>query len=457
MPIESSVSQRQTQSVVLAPQLRHGLKVLAMGRQQLRREMLREISENPVVDDEVPAQEDIVGGAGEPSDRELGDGAVDDLGIAYLEGVNRGAVDPESIDRRERFFSNQEAVESLEEHLLAQVKVSDIPERDFPLAEMLIGELDGDGYFRGSLRTIAEVSGESEAKLRALLRRITSFDPPGCGATTLAECLEPQLDSIRDDVMRCRVRALLRRLTDVAYVRRADRSVIAALRTLNPRPGGSFRRSRYESEVVRPEVRVSLRGDGFAVAVDDSDLPTIRISKRHLDMLEDPHVDKATKAYIRERLASVRGLIDAVERRKETIAAIVRAIFDAQPAFFRDGLEALRPLKMQQVADQVGVHRTTVSRTVRGKYVATPRGTFELRRFFTSGVSTASGEDASVAIVLIRLRELVGAEDIAHPLSDDALARRLRDLGYSVARRTVAKYRKRLGIPGAAKRAVRPA
>ena len=201
---------------------------------------------------------------------------------------------------------------------------------------------------------------------------------------------------------------------------------------------------------------IRVRGNGFDVEVDDSGLPTIRISKRYLDMLEDPKVDKATRDYVRERLASVRGLIDAVDRRKETIAAITRAIFEAQPSFFRDGMSALRPLTMQQVADRVGVHHTTVSRTVRGKYVATPKGTFELRRFFTSGVSTASGEDASVMTVLHRIRALVESEDVEHPLSDDVLSRKLKALGFSVARRTVSKYRLRLGIPSASKRAVRP-
>lgn len=461
MLLEPSVSQRQTQTVVLAPQLRHGLKVLAMGRQELRREMLKEISQNPVVDDEgsswdEPGESPDDPDARDAENREPGDGAVDDLGVAYLEGANRGTSDPEALDRRERFFSNQEAEESLEEHLLAQVKVSDIPERDFPLVEMLIGELDGDGYFRGSLREIAEVSGESEQKLRALLKRIASFDPPGCGATTLAECLEPQLDSIRDGVMRQRVHALLQRLTDISHVRQADRAVIAALRSLNPRPGSAFSRSRYESEIVRPEVRIILREKGFSVDVDDSGLPTIRISRRYLDLLEDPKVDQSTKDYVRERLASVRGLIDAVERRKETIAAIVRVIFEAQPDFFRGGMDALRPLTMQEVADKVGMHHTTVSRTVRGKYVATPKGTFELRRFFTSGVSTAEGETASVTTVLHRLKELVMGEDVEHPLSDDILSRKLQSFGYIVARRTVSKYRKRLGIPPAAKRAVKP-
>ena len=455
MSLAPSVSQRQTQSVVLAPQLRHGLRVLAMGRQELRRELLKEIAENPVIDDDgAPremAEEPDVGEADLP-----GDGAVDELGVAYLQGANRGSPNPESRDRRDRFFANLESVESLEEHLLAQVKVSDIAEADQPLVELLIGELDGDGYFRGSLAELAEVSGASEAKLRALLARLSAFDPPGCGARSLAECLESQLDSISDAVLRRRVRALLGHLNDLAAVCRADPAVVAALRTLNPRPGSAFRHSRYENDVIRPEIRVRRHGDGFSVEVDDGNLPTIRISTRYLNLLEDPDVDQETKAYVRERLASARQLIDAVERRKETIAAIVRAIFEAQPGFFANGMDALHPLTMQAIADKVGVHHTTVSRTVRGKSVATPKGTFELRRFFSSGVSMSDGETASVTTVLRLLAELVKTEDLVHPLSDAALACKLKALGYAVARRTVSKYRVRLGIPSAARRAVRP-
>ena len=461
-----SVVQKQTQTVVLAPQLRQGLRLLAMGLPELRGEILREMNENPVIEDIGGGQDDAVvltDGQGEnaPSgeggeEQAPGDGAVDVLGMAYLEGVNRGAADPEAVDRRERFFSNQASEESLDEHLLRQIPVSGIAESDYGLAEMLIGELDGDDYFRGSMRDIVMVSGESEEKIRGLLRRITHFDPPGCGATTLEECLTPQLDTIRDEVLRERVRGLLHRLDDIAYVRSAAPDVVAALRSLNPRPGSAFRRSRYEAEYVRPEVHAVRCADGnYRAVVDDRGIPTIRISKKCLKMLEDPSVDEATKAYIKERLTSVRNLIDAVERRHDTITAIAQAIFDAQPGFFRDGMDALRPLTMQQVADEVGVHHTTVSRTVRGKYVSTPKGTFELRRFFTSGVVREDGEAASVTTVLQRLKEMVLAEDVEHPLSDDRLSRQLKKMGYEVARRTVAKYRTHLGIPSASKRAVR--
>ena len=460
-----ALQQRQTQTVLLAPQLRQGLRLLAMGTTELRQEILREMSQNPVIDESDGGQEETVAA---PSVEECeagpetyegngmaGENDADFLSVAYMRGFNRDRSSPEAMEARERFFNNQVATESLEAHLLDQLPVADIDEADYPLAEMLIGELDGDGYFRGSLGDMARVSGESEGRLRGLLKKISLLDPPGCGATSLKECLLPQLDSIADRTMRERVRGLLNRLPDLAAVRRAAPDVLAALRSLDPRPGRQFRKAGYECEHVRPEVRAVPYRGGYRAVVDDRELPTIRISQRCLDLLENPKTDEATKAYVRERLASVQALMDAVEHRQDTIAAITQAIFDAQPGFFRDGMSALKPLTMQQIADKVGVHHTTVSRTVRGKYVATPKGTVELRRFFTSAVETDGGEAASVTTVLLRLREMVNAEDLSAPLSDDLLARRLKSQGYDVARRTVSKYRTRLGIPPAAKRAVR--
>lgn len=455
--LSPSVSTKQTQTLLLAPQLRQGLRLLAMGLPELRTELQKAITENPVLEDvKEDAADEAMPASEEAETPDGGEDAVDELGVAYLEGINRGTVDAEAIDRRERFFGNQVSEESLEEHLLRQVPVSDIDEADFPIVETLIGELDGSGYFRGDLRAIAEVSGESERKLRALLKQISRLDPPGCGATSLAECLEPQLDTIRDEVLRRRVAAILPRLTDLAFMRQVDADVLAALRTLEPRPGRLFQTTQYESDYVHPEIEARPDAEGrWHAHADDRGLPTVRISKKCMDLLEDPKTDEKTRDYLRERLAAARSLIDSVDRRQKTIERITEAILNAQPEFARAGMNALRPLTMQEIGSAVGVHHTTVSRTVRGKYVLTPKGTFELRQFFTSGVAAGDGEVASMTTVLMRLKELVRTESLEHPLSDDVLSRKLKEQGFDVARRTVAKYRMRLGIPPAAKRAVK--
>ena len=177
-----------------------------------------------------------------------------------------------------------------------------------------------------------------------------------------------------------------------------------------------------------------------------------RISPRYLKMLGDPGVDEEAKAYIRGKIASAKMFVEAVERREETIVSIAQAIFDAQPGFFESGLKGLRPLTMQEIAEKVGVHHATVSRTVRDKYVSTPKGVVELRKFFTSGLTTDSGEQVTTDAVQTRLKALIDEEDKAHPLSDDALSTLLKKEGFPVARRTVAKYRAAIGIPVASER-----
>lgn len=453
------LSQSQTQKQTLAPQMRQGLKMLAMSLPELRSELLAEMAKNPVIDDVEPTleKETISAKESEREDEErVSDYPEDDNArdAAYLDGFNRGSsgTDPEAIERRQKFFDNQVREETLEEHLLSQLGSSDIDEKDFPLAEMLIGELNDDGRFDGSLPDIVMVTGESEAKIRSVLAKIREFDPPGCGATTIAECLAAQLDKIEDASLRGRVRTLLGRLEDVAAGKAGDAEALKALRTLDPRPGRAFRHDARGTEYVNPEVHVVKCADGWEARVDARSLPEIRISSKYLTMLEDPNVDHETKSYIRERIAAAKAIVEAVQKRRDTIEAIAQEIVDRQPGFFEKGLKGLKPMTMQEVADKVGVHPTTVSRTVNDKYASTPKGTVELRRFFTQGIVTDSGEEIARDRILDRLKALVDAEDKAHPLSDEKISELLKGEGFPVARRTVAKYRALAGIPGTSER-----
>lgn len=453
------LSQSQTQKQTLAPQMRQGLKMLAMSLPELRSELLAEMAKNPVIDDVEPTleKETISAKESERADEErVSDYPEDDNArdAAYLDGFNRGSsgTDPEAIERRQKFFDNQVREETLEEHLLSQLGSSDIDEKDLPLAEMLIGELNDDGRFDGSLPDIVMVTGETEAKIRSVLAKIREFDPPGCGATTIAECLAAQLDKIEDASLRGRVRTLLGRLEDVAAGKAGDAEALKALRTLDPRPGRAFRHDARGTEYVNPEVHVVKCADGWEARVDARSLPEIRISSKYLTMLEDPNVDHETKSYIRERIAAAKAIVEAVQKRRDTIEAIAQEIVDRQPGFFEKGLKGLKPMTMQEVADKVGVHPTTVSRTVNDKYASTPKGTVELRRFFTQGIVTDSGEEIARDRILDRLKALVDAEDKAHPLSDEKISELLKGEGFPVARRTVAKYRALAGIPGTSER-----
>lgn len=430
-----------------------------MSLPELRSELIAEMAKNPVIDDIEPTLEKTTVSERErqlAEDERVSDYPEDDdiREAAYMDGIARGknGSDPDAMARREKFFENQVREETLEQHLVGQLPASDIEEADYPLAEMLIGELNDDGLFVGSLPDIVMVSGEPESKVRSLLAQIRELDPPGCGATTLAECLSAQLDKIDDPALRARVAQLIGKLEAVAAGQVEDAEALVALRTLDPRPGRAYRHDVRGTEYVNPEVHAVRCADGWVARVDARSLPEIRISSKYVTMLEDPETTAETKAYIRERIAAANALVDAVAHRRDTIAAIAQEIFDRQPGFFEQGLKGLKPLTMQEVADKLGIHYTTVSRTVNGKYASTPKGVVELRRFFSQGIVTDSGEAVVKDRVLDRLRAMVEAEDKAHPLSDEKLSDMLKGEGFPVARRTVAKYRGLAGIPGTSAR-----
>ena len=454
-----ALSQTHSQRQILAPQMRQGIRMLAMSLPELRSELIAEMAKNPVIDDIEPTLEKTTVSERErqlAEDERVSDYPEDDdiREAAYMDGIARGknGSDPDAMARREKFFENQVREETLEQHLVGQLPASDIEEADYPLAEMLIGELNDDGLFIGSLPDIVMVSGEPESKVRSLLAQIRELDPPGCGATTLAECLSAQLDKIDDPALRARVAQLIGKLEAVAAGQVEDAEALVALRTLDPRPGRAYRHDVRGTEYVNPEVHAVRCADGWVARVDARSLPEIRISSKYVTMLEDPETTAETKAYIRERIAAANALVDAVAHRRDTIAAIAQEIFDRQPGFFEQGLKGLKPLTMQEVADKLGIHYTTVSRTVNGKYASTPKGVVELRRFFSQGIVTDSGEAVVKDRVLDRLRAMVEAEDKAHPLSDEKLSDMLKGEGFPVARRTVAKYRGLAGIPGTSAR-----
>ncbi|MGN0854640.1 MAG: RNA polymerase factor sigma-54 [Kiritimatiellia bacterium] len=463
--------QRQTQGMaqtqMLSQQMQRSLKMLAMSLPELRAQLHEELRNNPCIEEiestlekETTTQKEREAEAQEYEGADPYDTDMDDHAEADY------TADADALERRRKFFDSQTADETLETHLVNQLEMSDIAPEDIPLAQMLIGDLKDNGFFGGSIPDVMMVTGESEEKIRAVLRQIMELDPPGCGATTLEECFLAQLDKLDGSPYQQEVREILERhhLEDIAagrigvvekdlgmsHERYAD--VLAALRTLEPRPARAYRRAGKPVTFVNPEVHAVRRDGRWVARVDDRSLPDIHVSKRYLRMLENPKTDKETRSYIREHIAKIAELEEAIEHRQETISNIAQAIFDAQPGFFDEGLKGLKPLTMQQIAEKVGVHHTTVSRTVNDKYVSTPKGTVELRRFFTQGFVSASGEQVARDAVADKIKALITGEDKANPLSDERIAQLLKAGGLDIARRTVAKYRLLLKIPGTAAR-----
>ena len=455
-----SGEQRQTQK--LAPHMMQGLKLLAKSLPELRAEIAKEISENPAIEEvdhplETPLSE--VARRNDETDREP-DYPDDDFepGVDY---------DTEAADRRQSFFESQVKVETLQEHLLSQLPLSDIPKKDWPLVEALVGDLDEAGYYKGSLPDTEMVFGRSEAEILAVLAKIMDFDPPGCGARSVRECLLAQMDALEDSPYEDDVRKIIEnhigdleagRLGTIEKSLGLNHAQLAAalkeLRSLDGRPGRQYASERERVEYVNPEIHAVKRAGRWMAETDARSLPTIRQSKSFRRLLDDPAQSAETKAYVKERIAAAEAFSEAVAHRQQTVQSIAQAIFDRQQDFFEHGLKALKPLTELEIAEAVGVHGTTVSRTVCDKYASTPKGTIELRRFFVTGFKTSEGEVLSQEAVLGKLQEIVDGEDKSAPLSDERLASRLKELGYPVARRTVAKYRDRLGIKGASARRI---
>ena len=462
-----NASQEQKQRQALSPAARQGLRLLEMDLADLRTELYRELAENPIVESiESPAEPLTTSDVERFSDERERAGENDWPDDADS-SQNLFEADADALERRRRFFDSLTRPETLQAHLRAQLGSAGLDEGQRALASILVGYLDQDGRFTGSLPDLVMSTGATEEKIRGVLRAISTLDPPGCGTTSLQECLLAQLDRIEEpfrEEMRELISSHLQDLAARDYdkieaalglSRERLEDDIARLKTLEPHPGRAFAQPSADEQYVRAEVhavRDAATGRWMA-RVDERDMPEIHFSERYLKMLQDPDAPEEAKEYIRSKLSAVEQIREAIANRSETIRSIAQAIFDAQQGFFEAGPRALKPLTMNEIAERVGVHHSTVSRTVGGKYATTPFGTMELREFFVSGVTAADGEEVSRNVVDGRLAALVAAENPASPLSDERLATLLKAEGYSVARRTVAKYRARLGIPGAAERA----
>ncbi len=460
MNLGLSQSRRLAQTV--SPRQIIQARLLAHSLPTLRAEILAEMAANPAIEDighpiETPLSEV------ERNDRAEKEAARPDYPEDDFEpGIDQ---DGEAAERRQAFFDAQVKEETLQEHLIAQFPLSDIPQSDWTVAETLVGDLDDKGYYKGSIPDVAMAFERTQAQILSILELIRDLDPPGCGARDTRECLLSQVGDISDASIRNTVRSIIdTHLEDVASGRleelmshlRIDKATLdralAALRALDGRPGRQYPSERERIEYVNPEIH-AVRRDGVWVAETDArSLPEIRLSPKFKEILEDPSQNEETKAYVKERIAAALAFKEAVARRQQTISAIANAIFSRQQDFFTKGFAALKPLTELEIAKAVGVHGTTVSRTVRDKYASTPQGTVELRRLFATGVKTANGTAVSQNAVLSALKDIIADEDRANPLSDVKIAQRLTEAGFPIARRTAAKYRTILGIPDAAAR-----
>jgi len=455
-----SLSQTQSlvQTQVLAPQLQQSLIILQAPVLELRNLIQQEIQTNPTLEEESlePSLEDRKREHDEFLEEFERLAKLDEEWRDYMaQSGSYSGRSSEDEERRQFFFDSLVREETLQQHLLEQVGLNDLSDIDRKIVEMLIGNLDDAGFLQTSTEEIALTSGVELEDVERLLEVVQTFHPVGVGARDLRDCLMIQLrrlgkenslewrivDRFLDDLGKRRFPEIARRLSTMPeHVQRAANFIA----TLDPRPGQIF--TADPNNYVLPDVTVELSGGVWVVILNGDQIPHLRISNTYKDLMSQEGSGSEVKDYIRDKIRSGKFLIKSIHQRQQTISNIATEIVKRQEAFLESGPSALRPMTMVQVAEAVGVHETTVSRAISGKYMATPHGVFDMKYFFTPGYQTSSGDELSNTSVKGEIAELVRNENHRRPLSDKEIVETLSARGIPIARRTVAKYRAELNI-----------
>jgi len=390
-----------------------------------------------------------------------------DFGSFFDDYLDPGYKSPaaESVEKPsfETFLS---APVTLADYLHSQLSVSVLSDSIRDAAESIIGNLDEDGYLSASLEEIAAMGDHSMEEIEAALKVVQSLDPAGVGARNVRECLLLELESMNGrggvawQIVSNHLRLLeMRQYRELAKLlgRPMEHVEIAvkAIRHLNPRPG--LRYSGAGARTVEPDVYFIKDGDDYIIQMNDEDVPQLRLNAQYRRMLDrDNGATKEVRDYVRERYTSAIQLMKNIEQRKQTILKVCQAIVRRQTEFLANGLDCLKPMMIKEVAEEVGVHPSTVSRAVASKYVHTPQGVFELRYFFSEAVQGPSGGNTPLLLLKRKVKKMIEEEDSAHPLTDEHITMALQHEGINVTRRTVAKYREDMKIPSTHQRRVRP-
>ncbi len=480
MSIAPRLDLRQSQSLVMTPQLQQAIKLLALSNLEVEAFIAEEIEKNPLLDggtDEVsgapapetgdgfetpetPTSDELIAGGKVETDAPLDadyatetfhhDGPTDSVGTASA-GAGEDGID---------FDSFACAADSLCDHLLHQAGEV-LGAADLAIAMQIIDAIDDAGYLTAQPLEIAHRLGVSLARVEAVLAIVQTFDPTGVGARSLSECLalqakeadryDPCMKALIDnlDLLALGRIAQLQRICQVDDEDMAD--MIRELRSYDPKPGLRFGGGRIEA--VAPDLYVTQAGKSWRIEINSASLPRVLVDRRYHAELNAGAHDKSSKAWLSDCLASANWLVKALDQRQRTIVKVATELVKQQEGFFLYGVSHLKPLTLRTVADAVELHESTVSRVTSNKYLSCARGVFELKYFFTSGIASSDGGEAASALaVKAAIKALIADEAADAILSDDTLVDLLREKGFDLARRTVAKYREAIGIGSSVQR-----
>jgi RNA polymerase sigma-54 factor len=479
MTFKQRLDQRQVQKLILAPALQQAIKLLPLTNLELIEVIDDELAQNPMIEIEDEARER------KPKDSETV--AAEEAGVkkkeSLLEGLSLESTEPkltgepgvdnilagfqEYLDEgfRPHFTESREAVSientisraaSLWDHLNWQASLTFFEPEERELAERIIGDVKEDGYLSSTVDELARLNRTTPEKIETVRAKIKTFDPVGCGSLDLGEALLAQMDhlQVQDEIVRTIVAQHLPLLekSDFAQLARVlgismaeVRERIELLKSLDPAPGRKY--SEERTTYVVPDIFVTKEGDEWKVDLNDEGLPRLRISGYYRQLLgKAAEGEPEAYQFLKDRLKKALWFMRSLDQRNQTIRKVARFIVDRQKEFFEKGIDYIRPLTLMEIAQDIGVHESTVGRVVANKYMMTPRGVFSLKYFFHKSLPGSYGEDVSSLKVKDRIRKLVEAEDNDRPLSDIEIGELLAREGLHIARRTVAKYRNQLKI-----------
>ncbi len=464
----------QTQKLTMTPELIQAIQILQYNSQELEDFVSREIMENPILemdntvpndnrdhikDSEISKSEEIIIKEAEKDDFDLreriAESEYDD--ISYRQWEHRLSND--DVVSFDQYTSKEE---TLQDYLLLQLTFSNLRDRDRKIGRFLVEAIDENGYLTVDTDQTAYVFGVKPSVIERVLDVIHGFDPVGVGARNLEECLLIQLEAkgFHDESIEYIVRNHLTDLGEnrIQHIAKCTgltavqvQAVADLIRTLDPKPGMAYS-SGEQIRFVVPDIIVERGADGYDIVTNDSTIPNLRVSSYYINLAKSHKEDEEVQKYLSDKYNSALWLIKSIEQRKRTIYKVSEAVMKYQMEFLEKGEKYLKPMTLKQIADEVGVHESTVSRSINGKYIQTPRGVFEIKYFFSSGVGSGSGEGLSSNSIKTFIREIVDNEDPKKPCSDQDMVEILSRKGIEISRRTVAKYRESMNILSSSKR-----
>ena len=439
----TNLKQLQTQKQKLAPKQVLHAKLLQLSTINLEQAVLQELEQNPLLEEIEQVESPEIEEVGEElNDQEI-DAPLEDMysdeSLYYLSEEKKEIPLPER--------------HTLIENLINQLSDIQLDDLQFEIGEEILWNTNERGYLDTDLVLIADRYDLLEEEVEPILKKIQRLSPKGIASRNLQECLSIQLEDNKDtlsyqivseyfdDFMHKRYSKILDRL---ACDEESLQSAIHQISNLNPRPGEGFR---DKFQVVIPDVIITEDGDDWLITTNDSGVPELRISKVYEEQLKIGKFEKDAKKFIKEKVDAANWFIEAINERRVTMVNVTKTIIDFQPEWFAGDMNFLRPLKLQDIADKINMDISTISRSTRGKYVETPYGIFELKHYFTDSIELKNGKVLGTFVIKKSLEKIIEQEDKKDPLSDDLLVKKLQEVGYSLARRTIAKYRDQMGFP----------